>query len=151
MDSNELDRASVLLAGVPGSILIAANLTTSAEHADLPGNADPQYDLSSFLAALDARTTARADPDRVHDDAGIVIVGGFPRPVTGRAARIAAAREHVRRESDSHQQAEEKRKAAGQQVTAAERRQKGARAAAEVGRLDSTDRRPAEERPGHPG
>ena len=136
VDSDELDRASELLADIPGSTLIAANLATSAEQARLPGNADPQYDLSGFLAALDARTTARADPDRVHDDAGIVIVGGFPRPVTGRVARIAAAREHVRRESDSHQQAEEKRKGARQQVTAAERRQKGARAAAEAGRLD---------------
>jgi hypothetical protein len=136
VDSAELDRASVLLADVPGSTLIAANLTTSAEHADLPDSADPQYDLSGFLAALDARTTARADPDRVHDDAGIVIVGGFPRPVTGRAARIAAAREDVRRESDSHQQAEETLKAARQQVTAAERRQRGARAAAEADRLN---------------
>jgi hypothetical protein len=136
VDAGELDRASVLLADVPGSTLIAANLTTSAENVGLPGNADPQYDLSGFLAALDARTTARADPERVHDDAGIVIVGGFPRPVTGRAARIAAAREQVRRESDSHQQAEEKLKAAKQQVTAAERRQKGARAAAEADRLD---------------
>jgi DNA-binding transcriptional regulator YiaG len=65
-----------------------------------------------------------------------VIVDGFPEPVTGRAARIAAAREHVRRESDRHQQAEEKLNAARQQVTAAERRQRGARAAAEAGRLD---------------
>jgi hypothetical protein len=136
VDSGKLDRACVLLADVPGSILIAANLPASAEHAGLPGNADPQYDLSGFLAALDARTAARADPDRVHDDAGIVIVGGFPRPLIGRAARIAAAREHVRRESDSHQQAKEKLKASKQQVTAAERRQKGARAAAEAARLD---------------
>jgi hypothetical protein len=136
VDSAELDRASVLLADVPGSTLIAANLTTSAERAGLPGSADPQYDLSGFLAALDARTTARTDPDRVLDDAGIVIVGGFPRPVTGRAARITAARELVRRESDYHQQAEEKLKTAKQQVTAAERRQKGARAAAEAARLD---------------
>jgi hypothetical protein len=136
VDSAELDRASLFLADMPGSILVAANLTTSAERTGLPGNADPQYDLGGFLAALDARTTAHADPDRVHDDAGIVIVGGFPEAVTGRAARIAAAREHVRRESDSHQQAEEKLKAAKQQVTAAERRQRGARAAAEAVRLD---------------
>jgi hypothetical protein len=136
VDSAELDRASMLLADVPGSILIAANLPASAERAILPGNADPQHDLSGLLAALDARTTARADPDRVYDDAGIVIVGGFPTPVTGRAARIAAAREHVRRESDSYQQAEEKLKAAKQRVTVAERRQKGARAAAEAVRLD---------------
>jgi len=135
VDSDELDRASVLLADVPGSILIAANLPASALTGSLPGSASPHYDLGGFLAALDARTTARNEPDRVHDDAGIVVVGEFPEPVTGRAARIAAAREHVRRESGSHQQAEEKLKAARQQVTAAERRQKGARAAAEAARL----------------
>jgi hypothetical protein len=136
VDSDDLDRASVHLADVPGSTLIAANFTTSAGQVDLPGNANPQYDLSGFLTALDARATARANPDRVHDDAGIVIVGGFPRPMTGRAARIAAAREHVHQESVTHQQAQEKRKAAGQQVTTAERRQKGARAAVEAGQLD---------------
>ncbi|MFJ1880946.1 hypothetical protein [Streptomyces sp. NPDC088137] len=136
VDSCDLDRASVLLAGVPGSTLIAANLTTSAGHVGLPSNADPRYDLSGFLAALDARVTTRANPDRVHDDAGVVIVGGFPRPVTGRAARIAAARERVRQASESHQQAEERWKAAVQQVTAAERRQKGARAAVEASQLD---------------
>lgn len=136
VDSAELDRASVVLADVPGSILIAANLTTGAEHVGLPGNADPQYDLSGVLAAIDARTTPRVGPDRVHDDAGIVIVGGFPEPVTGRAARIAAARKHVRRESDNHREAEEKLKAARQRVTAAERRQKGAQAATEAARLN---------------
>jgi hypothetical protein len=83
-----------------------------------------------------ARSVAGIRQVRVHDDAGIVIVGGFPRPVTGRSARIAAARELVRRESDNHQQAEEKLEAAKQHVTAIERRQKGARAAAEAGRLD---------------
>ncbi|KJK53811.1 hypothetical protein [Streptomyces sp. NRRL F-4428] len=136
VDSGDLDRASALLASVPGSTLIAANLTTSAGHVDLPSNGDPQYDLSGFLAALDARVTTRATPDRVHDDAGVVIVGGFPRPVTGRAARIAAARERVRQECESHQQAEERWNAAVQQVTAAERRQKGARASVEASRLD---------------
>ncbi|MFF3561396.1 hypothetical protein ACFYXS_15285 [Streptomyces sp. NPDC002574] len=136
VNSADLDRASVLLAGVPGSTLIAANLTTSAGRASLPDNADQQYDLSGFLAALDARTTARADPDRVHDDAGIVIISGFPRPVTGRAVRIAAARERVRQESVAHQRAQEKRKAAGQKVTAAERRQNGAKAAVEATRLN---------------
>ncbi|MBT2412548.1 hypothetical protein J7I94_18605 [Streptomyces sp. ISL-12] len=136
VDSGDLDRASVLLAGVPGSTLIAANLTKSAGRIDLPSNADPQYDLSGFLATLDARVTARANPDRVHDDAGVVIIGGFPSPVTGRAARIAAARERVRQESEGHQLAEERWKAAGRRVTAAERRQKGARAAVEATQLD---------------
>lgn len=138
VDSGQLDRASVLLADVPGSILIAANLATSAPSpGGLPGNADPQYDLGGFLTALDARTTAHSQPDRVHDDAGIVIVGGFPEPVIGRAARITAARDHVRRESDSHEKATERLKAARQQATAAKRRQKGARAAAEAARLDA--------------
>ncbi|MDT3443156.1 hypothetical protein [Pseudofrankia sp. BMG5.37] len=136
VDSGQLDRASVLLADMPGSILIAANLATSALPGRLPGNADPQYDLRGFLAALDARTMARSEPDRVHDDAGIVIVGGFPEPVTGRAARIAAARDRVDRESRSHQKAKDGQEAAGRLVAAAKRRQKGARAAAEAGRLD---------------
>ncbi|QFY07934.1 hypothetical protein GBF35_15700 [Nonomuraea phyllanthi] len=136
VDSNKLDNASVLLADLPGSILIAANLPASAPPDSLPGNASPHYDLSGFLAALDARSSARDEPDRIHDDAGIVIVGGFPEHLTGRAARIAAARGHVLRESDSHHQAEERLKAAKQQVTAAERRQKGVRAAAEAARLD---------------
>jgi hypothetical protein len=136
VDSAELDRAAVLLADVPGSILITANRATSAPLGSLPGNADPQYDLGAFLAALDARTIARREPGWVHDDAGIVIIGGFLEPVTGRAARIAAAREHVRRASTRHRDADETMKAAKQQVAAAERRQKGARAAAEAGRLD---------------
>jgi hypothetical protein len=136
VDSNDIDRASTFLADVPGSILIAANRTTNAERVGLPGNANPRYDLSEFLAALDARATARANPDRVHDDAGVVMIGGFPKPVTGRAARIAAARERVHQESDTLQLAEENRKAAGQEVTAAERRQKGAKAAAEAAQLD---------------
>lgn len=137
VDADDLESASTLLADVAGSILIAANLPASAPPDSLPGNANPHYDLGGFLAALDSRITARNEPARVHDDAGIVIVGGFPEPVIGRAARIAAAREHVRRTSESHEQAEEKLKAAKQQVIAAERRQKGARAAAEVVRLDN--------------
>ncbi|MFI1378426.1 hypothetical protein [Embleya sp. NPDC020886] len=136
VDSGDLDRAGVLLAGAPGSTLIAANLARSAAHVDLPDNADPQYDLSGFLEALDARVTTRADPDRVHDDAGVVVIGGFPRPVTGRATRIAAARERVRQASESHQQAKARWKTADQQVTAAKRRQKGARAADEASQLD---------------
>ena len=137
VDSTRLDRASELLTELPGSILIAANLAASAPHGNIPGNANPQYDLGGFLTALDTRTTVRADPDRVHDDAGIVIVGGFPGPVTGRAARITAARELVRLESVKHHDAEEALKAAKHKVSIAKRRQKGARAAAEVVRLEA--------------
>ncbi|MFH8360729.1 hypothetical protein ACH4FV_14185 [Streptomyces anulatus] len=136
VDSEDLDKASLLLAGVPGSTLIAANLTTSGGHVDLPDNANPLYDLSGFLTSLDTRVTSRPSPDRVHDDAGIVIIGGFPSPVTGRTARIAAARERVRQKSDSRQQAETRWAAADQQVTAAQRRQKGARAAVEASQLN---------------
>jgi len=137
VDSAQLSRASQFLAGMPGSILIAANLATPAPHGTLPGSADPGYDLRGFLAALDARTTARSDPDRVHDDAGIVVIGGFSQPATGRAARIAAAREQVSQKSAEHHDAVEAQKSAGQTVTSAERRQKGARAAAEAARLEA--------------
>jgi hypothetical protein len=137
VDSDHLSRASQLLAGMPGSILIAANLAVPATRGRLPGSADPGYDLGGFLAALDTRTTARSDPDRIHDDAGIVVIGGFSQPATGRAARIAAAREQVRQKSAEHQDAVEAQKSAGQKVTSAERRQKGARAAAEAARLEA--------------
>ncbi|SCF48718.1 hypothetical protein GA0070216_12828 [Micromonospora matsumotoense] len=135
VDSEQLNRASQLLAGIPGSILIAANRASSAP-GRLPGSADPEYDVSGFLAALHARTTARSDPDRVYDDAGIVVVGGFSQPATGRATRIAAARERVRQRSTAHEDAVKARNAAGQKVISAERRQKGARAAAEAYQLE---------------
>ena len=136
VDHHHLETASELLADLPGSTLVVANLSATAGHADLPGNANPNYDLSGFLASLDSRVTAHANPDRVYDDAGIVTIGGFPRPVTDRDARIAAARERVRQESDSHREAERKRKAAVQQVAGAERRLNGVRAAAEAVELE---------------
>jgi hypothetical protein len=136
VDSGQLDRASELLADAPGSILIAANVATSAPRDELPDNADPQYDLANFLTAIDARTTAISGPDRIHDDAGIVIIGGFPEPTTGPAARIAAARDYVRREKTNRQEAEQTSEVARLQLTAAERRQKGVTAAAEADRLE---------------
>ena len=135
VDVRDLDRAAVLLGEVPGSILIAANIASSADRAVIPGAADARFDLGGFLSAIDARTAAHADPDRVHDEAGVVIIGGFPSPVTGRAVRIEAARERVRRESTARQQAQENRRTADQHVATAKRRQKGARAAVEADRL----------------
>ncbi|MEV6761318.1 hypothetical protein AB0N16_11820 [Streptomyces sp. NPDC051105] len=132
VDHHHLKMASDLLADLPGSILIAANLTAAARNADLPCNTNSDYDLSGFLASLDSRVTAHANPDRVYDDAGIVTIGGFPRPVTDRAARIAAARDRVRQEFDSHREAVRMQKAAEQQVAGAERRLNGVRAAAEA-------------------
>ena len=137
VDANDLDRSAGCVAGVPGSILIAANRAEKPERTGLPGNADPRFDLSGFLAALDARTDFHTGPDRVHDEAGLVTIGGFPMPVIGRSARIAAARENRRLRSEELQQAGENQGAAGRQVAAAKRRQKGARAAAEADRLDN--------------
>lgn len=137
VDAAQLSRASQLLADMPGSVLIAANLAGPAPRGRLPDSADPGYDIGGFLAVLDARTTARNEPDRVHDDAGIVVIGGFSQPVTGRAVRIAAAREQVRQKSAEHRGAVEAQKSAGQKATSAERRQKGARAAAEAARLEA--------------
>ena len=137
VDSAQLSRASQLLGSMPGSILIAANVAAPAPNRRLPGSTDPGYDLGGFLAALDARTTARSDPDRVHDDAGIVVIGGFSQPATGRAARIAAAREQVRQKSAEHQDAVDAWKSARQKVSSAERRQRGARAAADAARLEA--------------
>lgn len=135
VDVGDLDRSVELVAGVPGSILIAANPAEKPARTGLPGNADPRFDMSGVLAALDARTDFHTGPDRVNDDAGLVTIGGFPMPVVGRAARIAAAREHVRLRSKEFGQAEKNQGAAERQVAAAERRQVGARAAVEADKL----------------
>jgi hypothetical protein len=136
VDTGDLDRAAAHVADVPGSILIAANRAEKPERAGLPDNADPRFDLSGFLAALDARTDFHTGPDRVYDDAGLVTIGGFPMPVIGRAARITAARESVRMRSEESRLAGENQGAAERQVAAAARRQKGARAAAEADGLE---------------
>ncbi len=82
-----------LLAGLPGSILVLADEPASAGagRPDLPASTDPRFDLAAFLTAIGRRADGAA---AITDaEAGVIVLGGSADPLTGQAARIAAARQ----------------------------------------------------------
>jgi chromosome segregation protein len=82
-----------LLADLPGSILVLAEpgRPTVARRPDLPASADPRFDLAAFLTAIRRRTDGAA---AITDaEAGVIVLGGFADPLTGRTTRITAARQ----------------------------------------------------------
>ena len=86
-------RARGLLAGLPGSTLILADEPgpDMVKPNALPASADPRFDLAVFLTAIGRRVGGVAA--MTDAEAGVIVLGGFPDPITGRAARIAAARQ----------------------------------------------------------
>jgi len=85
--------AVAALAHLPGASLVVADAAMDTAGAALDG-AVASLPVASFLAALAARTEHRDGPPRATDRAlAETTVGGFPLPIAGRAARIAAARE----------------------------------------------------------
>jgi hypothetical protein len=75
----------------PGTILVRADgpLTASCP---TPHGVHTGVPLSQFLTVAADRHEHRTDPDRAVDAAaGVVVVGGFGSPLTGRDARVAAA------------------------------------------------------------
>ena len=85
-------RARGLLAGLPGSTLILADEPgpDMVKPNALPASADPRFDLAVFLTAIGRRAGGVAA--MTDAEAGVIVLG-FPEPITGRAARIAAARQ----------------------------------------------------------
>ena len=82
-----------LLAGLPGSILVLAEpgRPAAARRPDLPASADPRFDLAAFLTAIGRRADGAA---AITDaEAGVIVLGGFADPLTGRTTRITAARQ----------------------------------------------------------
>ena len=82
-----------LLADLPGSILVLAESgrPTAARRPDLPASADPRFDLAAFLTAIGRRADGAA---AITDaEAGVIVLGGFADPLTGRTTRITAARQ----------------------------------------------------------
>jgi predicted nuclease with TOPRIM domain len=88
------DRAQEKLAGRPrrATLVIADPPQTHAptHSTGLPASADTRFDLTRFFTAIDDR--AGAQPAEIDVAAGVIVVGEFADPLTGRAARIAAAR-----------------------------------------------------------
>ncbi|ONI91736.1 chromosome segregation ATPase [Saccharothrix sp. ALI-22-I] len=86
-------QAQRTLSGRPGTMLVVADppqTQAPAHDTGVPGSADARFDLTTFLTTI-ARRAGDAPAD-VDVAAGVIVLGDFGEPLTGRAARIAAAR-----------------------------------------------------------
>jgi len=115
VEPEQAGAATAALRDLPGSMIVLAGPVTPSGHPgspsgaqpadpptdvpasrpDLPVSADPRFLISGFLSALTARNGSGPHQvnHQVDDDAGVIVIGDFPDPITGRLARIAIARE----------------------------------------------------------
>lgn len=95
------EQAQGKLAGRSGAMLVIADPPRThapAHETGLPASADARFDLTTFLTAIAER--AGAAPAEVDAAAGVIVLGEFSELLTGRAARIAAARTEHRAKAD---------------------------------------------------
>jgi len=93
-------------------------------------SADPQFPISGFLAALADR--GGADPQQIDDSAGVVVIGDFADPITGRVARIAAAQAGVKAAEAGRATAQSALAVAARALERAQERTEAAEAADQV-------------------
>jgi chromosome segregation protein len=93
-----------------------------------PTSADQRFNLDGFFAALGERATK----ENIDDVAGVVAVGQFDEPLTGRTARINAARRRLEAAVDARAVASAALEQARARVEQAERRTAAARALADA-------------------
>ena len=132
-------RAQQKLAGRSGMMLVIADPRPAripADGADVPVSADPRFDLAAFLAALAQR--AGDDPADVDTAAGVIVVGEFSEPLTGRAARIAAARADQQQKADELANAKAKVTSARNTLSRARVRTEAAEASEEAATTEQT-------------
>ncbi|MBE1537502.1 coiled-coil domain-containing protein [Actinomadura algeriensis] len=123
---DDLDAAAVALKELPGSMIVPADGDVAADVADttpdgLPEGVRCTLPLTGFFAALEGGTPG-----------GVVIVGGFPEPVTGRVARVRASRAELESAQEALEAARRATSDGAAEVALAGRRLAGARAAAEL-------------------
>jgi chromosome segregation protein len=119
--------AAAVLHDLPGSMIVLAGAGSSA---DLPVSADPRFPISGFLAALAERSGD--DDQQVDVAAGVVVIGDFPDPITGRVARVAAARASLDAAEAGQEAAEAALAVAGRLLERARERAEAAAAAEQV-------------------
>ncbi|URM94474.1 chromosome partitioning protein ParA [Actinomadura madurae] len=113
--TDDLDAAVAALEDLPGSMIVPADGDGA-----LPEGVGCERPLGRFFGALGG------------DGAGVVIVGGFREPVTGRVARVQAARAAVEAAREALENARRATSDTAAEVALAARRLAGAQAAAEL-------------------
>ncbi|MFD7160969.1 chromosome segregation ATPase [Kribbella sp. NPDC059898] len=116
-------------AGYAGFLLVLANRPGAAPSRKRgPKSADKRFVLDTFFAAIGERATK----DTIDDVAGVVAVGQFDEAITGRTARIEAARRRVEAAVEARTLASAALEQARSRVGQAERRTAAARALADA-------------------
>jgi hypothetical protein len=131
IDAGDAAVASTALtdAGYAGFVLVLANRPGSTRAVkDGPRSADKRFVLDAFFAAIGER----ASKDTIDDVAGVAAVGQFDEPITGRTARIEAARRRVEAAIEARTEASAALEQARSRVEQAERRTAAARALADA-------------------
>ncbi|PSL03144.1 hypothetical protein CLV30_10856 [Haloactinopolyspora alba] len=131
----DAERARAALADLPGSVVVMAEPAGDEPAADDAATADgatetpATFDLSAFLAAVAQRSGEQAVVD---GEAGVLVVGGFTEPITGRASRVAAAESEHRARVAAVEDARAALDTARAALDTAESRTRAARAAEEA-------------------
>jgi hypothetical protein len=123
--SGDVDAALAALKSLPGSMIVPADAPlTEPSTGTLPEGVSCRLELARFFTAL-----AGASP------VDVVVVGGFPEPVTGRVARVQAARSALGAAEDALAAARAAAGDAASDVSLAGRRLAGARAGEQLAGL----------------
>ena len=133
---DDVGAAVEALAGLPGSMIVPADARPDGAET---GTAAPEgvrcvRPLTRFLNALDTAdgSGGTGEGGTGRTGTGVVIVGGFPEPVTGREARLRAARAALEEARESLEEARRGAEDAAADVAVAARRLTAARAAVEL-------------------
>ncbi|MFI0349127.1 chromosome partitioning protein ParA [Actinomadura sp. 9N407] len=121
---DDLPGAAKALHALPGSMIVPADGELRPDGGDVEGHPDGVrcvLPLARFFAALEGG-----------DGTGVVIISGFPEPVTGRVARVQAARAALEAATESLEETRQRAADAASDVALAGRRLTAARAAAEL-------------------
>jgi hypothetical protein len=130
IDAGDATVATTALAdaGYPGFLLVLANRPDAPKSGRGPKSADKRFALDGFFAALGERATK----EHIDDGAGVVAVGQFDEPITGRTARIQAAGRRVEAAKAARAVASAALEQARSRVEQAERRTAAAQALADA-------------------
>ncbi|WP_067490148.1 chromosome partitioning protein ParA [Actinomadura hibisca] len=120
----DLPKAVEALTPLPGSMIVPADAPLDPEATTLEGHPEGVncgLPLSTFFAAIEQG-----------NNTGVVTIGGFPDPVTGRVARVQAAKAALKSTKEALDQAHRRTTDTASDVALAGRRLAGAQAAAEL-------------------